>query len=218
MAGTKRKYSMVPYKSKRRRIMRRGRASARRSYLPRGLALRGVHHFKRTFQGSTYQASAGGTNPNAFYVTFANLPNYTEFTALFDMYRINYIVWKLVPTVTSLDLNPAATAAVLPNVHSVIDYDDSNNPTLVTDLMQYSNYKMTRGNRIHTRKFRPAVTLDADGAASTAPKWKQWLNLAATGSEHRGIKFIIEQADGVTSGQLPYKSYCTVYFSCKGVR
>lgn len=203
--------------SKRRRTSLR-KARRRTGRFPRGLKMLNVHHFKRTYQGSTYQASSAGTNPNAFYVTFGALPNYTEFTSLFDMYRINYVVFKLVPAVTGNDLNPASTTCVLPNIHSAIDYDDSNNPTLATDLMQYSNYKMTRGHNIHVRGFRPSVCLDADATGSTAPKWKQWINLAATSAEHRGVKFIIEQADGVTSGQCSYKSYITVYFSCKGVR
>lgn len=213
MPGIKRKFS--------RRRTSRPYKRARRTRAPRGLTLRtgDTHHFKRTFEGTRLYASSAGGNPQALYVTFGDLPNASEFTSLFDMYRINLVVLKLVPNYTGNDINPSTTVVVSPNVHSAIDYDDSSTAGLtVNTLLQYPNHKMTRGHQMHIRKFRPAVCLDADGAGSTAPKWKQWINLSATTAEHRGVKLYIEQAGGISVNSMSFSVFWTVYFSCKGVR
>lgn len=190
----------------------------RRSGVSRSRINNNVHHFKRSFQGTAITASAAGGNPQALYFTFNMLPNYTEFTNLFDMYRVNFLVLKLVPSITGADGNPSASSIALPNIHSALDYDDSTVPTDVPYLLQYSNHRMTRGHQIHKRAFRPAIDLDVSGLDASAPKWKQWINLATVTCAHRGVKLYVEQAFGVGVGALTYNVYWDVYFSCKGLR
>lgn len=183
--------------------------------LPRGM-ITGVHHFKRTFQGSGISAAAAGNVLGALTFKFNQIPNYTEFTNLFDEYRINMIKVEFVPNFTGSDVNPATTAVAVPNFHTVIDHDSAASPANLDELLQYPNYKRTRGQSIHKRIWRPTVTLDVEGTVSASAKFKQWINCALPALDHYGIKYFVDQ---VTGGNIcTWRTYTTLYFSCRGVR
>lgn len=144
------------------------------------------------------------------------LPNYTEFTNLYDMYRINKIVVKLIPKVseTGMVLGATNNSAGI-QLHSAIDYDDSTAPTNIAQLCQYSTYKMTRGHNIHTRVFVPKCEMSAGGTANVAPKAYQWLDTAHPDIPHFGMKLIIPT---ITASTIIYYDYSvTAYISCKNV-
>lgn len=128
-----------------------------------------VHHFKRTvqmpglitsYEPNTLQDSVRG----AIEFKLSNLSNVDEFTNLFDQYRINAINIKVefIPSLSGFDGHPMTTTPVpyvgLPHLHTVIDYDDANAPASKNALMEYSNYKRTRGDIVQKRYFRPAVS------------------------------------------------------------
>lgn len=193
---------------------RRGRLA-----LPRGFNT-GVHHFKRTnvLSSITTSITAGVNTHQSFSFKFSDLPNYTEFSTLFDQYRMNKFVIKLVPTITGAEPTSTGAAYSLPNVWSVVDYDDAvdagNN---LISLLQYPNCRMTRGHKIHTRVWRPSVLLDAYTGATEGNtiKFKQWLNMADVTIPHYGLKIWIDQCLGAV---MEYRVFFTAYFSCKGVR
>lgn len=196
--------------SGRRQVVRR---------LPRGFNT-GTHHFKRTnvLSSITTSITSGVNTHQSFSFKFSDLPNYAEFTALFDQYRMNKFVIKLVPTITGAEPTSAGAAYSLPNVWSVVDYDDAvdagNN---LISLLQYPNCKMTRGHQIHTRIWKPSVLLDAYTGATEGNtiKFKQWLNMADVAIPHYGLKIWIDQCLGAV---MEYRVFFTAYFSCKGVR
>lgn len=212
MPGVKRTRSQA-------RIGRRKRFKRSNVGRPRQLLHRGpsAYHFKRSFQSSLIALNASGANTIGYSFALNQLPNYTEFTSLFDLYRLNYVVMKFVPNWTGNDNNPVTTAWSAPNFHSVIDHDDSTNPTSIDYMLQYPSHQMTQGHKIHIRKFRPSVLAQMYTGAtdSTCPKYKQWLNCADASTPHYGLKVYID-APNTTCGA--YRVFVTVYLSCKGVR
>lgn len=198
------------------RLIRRKRLARRPM---RSLALRrpNVYSFKRNiFYENLFVIPSATPSGYAFQQAFSQLPNYTDFTNLYDQYMIKKIVLKIIPKVTQHNL---ATTTVgnsdLPQVHSAIDYDDATTPTSVQQLCEYQSYRMTRGNAIHTRVLVPKVELTADSSVS-APKSWQWLDCDAPTLNHRGIKvwFSAPQSANTT---VYYDMLVTVYFSCKNV-
>lgn len=215
----------MPYtrgtKRKRRATFQR-RTRSRRSlatYRPRAIrqVASGVHHFKRTAKLSDISLNASGATTQGWYFRLADLPNYTEFTALFDLYRFNKIVVRFVPSFTGSDMNPATTSWAIPTFYSAIDHDDAVTPANLDVLMQYPSLRLTRGNRIHTRIFTPAVSTDifTGTTEGSSPKFKAWLNCADATVPHYGLKFYIDQPPS-TYGK--YQCFVTVYMSMKGVR
>lgn len=199
---------------RRRRTMRRPmRRLRRRMRIRRPLTRRSInsHHFKRTFIG---EILSSGTSASfaGYSVNLSQLPNYTEFTTLFDQYRINKVVVKFVPSFTQ---DTIGSTEITPNLQSVIDYNDVTTPTATSELLQYQSYRRTRGNQTHTRVFTPSTLVDISDTASS-PKWKQWLSTANATLPHFGLKVALDAT--VVAGSAYYLPYFTVYLSCRSVK
>lgn len=217
MPGIKRKFS-----SRSRRPLKRTRHWRRRSrpLISRQLT-RGVHHFKRTYQGSEITINNVSSISGGWSFSLNSLPSYSEFTALFDEYRINGIAIKLVPLFTSADLNPATTALTVPNLHTVIDYDDSTDPGSLNTILQYPNRRMTRATQMHSRYFRPHVAYAVYKTALASgygTKSRMWIDCENVDVPHYGFKYCFDGNYGTGSQTITYKSYITMYLSCRGVR
>lgn len=199
---------------------RRSRQARQRKRFPTRSLMYGkptVYDFKRQlFYENLFIVSTGVPVGYAFEQKLSQLTNSSEFTNLFDQYMIKKIVVKLIPKITQHNLATTTTGnSDLPQVHSVIDYDDATTPTSLNQLVEYQSYKMTRGNQVHTRTFVPRVELSAGGADS-APKPYQWIDCDSSSVNHRGMKvwFNAPQSTGVS---VYYDMLVKVYFSCKNV-
>lgn len=204
------------YRSARRRrnnIVRRRRLY--RSNRGRRLGLK-LHHFKRTYVGSDI---SGGTTITSGALSFAlnSLPGYTEFTNLFDCYRINKIVVKFVPAVTSAEVGATSTNPMT-NFFTVLDFNDATALSTLNDAFEYGNLKMTRGYKTHTRVFTPSTLLLGSDSSDRAamPKYKQWITTAEADILHYGCKYVAETQ--ATAADIVWKTYVTMYFSCKSVK
>lgn len=190
-------------------------------FLRRGGGMSGVgtntYHFKRKLFLQDYLAVSTTQAAGAIQFALIDLPGYTDFTNLYDMYRFNKVVFKLIPKYTEVSLVPGSTTqnANLQQIHSVIDYDDAVSPASINQLTQYQSHKMTRGNKIHTRVLIPKCQTTVSGA-SAAPKSKQWLDCDQNSLAHRGIKFIVPTA-GTANTTLYYDLELTYYMSFKNV-
>ena len=122
---------------RRRRLTRRPRRMMRRKP-SRPLAKRAmkVHHFRRTFKASNISSTTTGVL-GGYSFSLDQLPNYTEFTNLFDQYRINKIVVKFIPNHNSSDVS--ASTQVISNFNSVIDPTDATAPATGAELYEYQN-------------------------------------------------------------------------------
>lgn len=201
----------------RRRLRRPLRRLRRRMRIRRPLSKRALntYHFKRTFAGSPVSSS---TSPvfGAYTLQFSNLPNNSDFTNLFDMYRINKIVVKWVP---NHDASEIGSTKGIPDFHSVLDFTDGNAPTSLNEMYEYQSWRMTRGTRIHTRSFIPSVLIDAleiTPNQASAPKFKQWISTAQTDVAFLGVKYAVGAT--TASADVSFTPYVTYYYSCKSVK
>lgn len=201
----------------RRNLVRRRRLARRPRRILRGRPRIQTHSFKRTWYNENY-FSTGTAGPTLAGLNFRldSLPNYSEFTALYDQYRINKIVVKIIPKVTEVGMVLGSTGnSAGIQIHSALDFDDSAAPTTVSQLCQYSTYKMTRGHQIHTRVFTPKCELSANATANVAPKSYQWLDCDHADIAHYGMKLIIPT---ISSSTIIYYDYSvTAYMSFKNV-
>lgn len=172
-----------------------------------------VHNFKRSFYSSTGVIVPAGTgfSFNAYNFTLSVLPNITDFTSLYDQYKINGVKFSLIPRHTEVGI----TAAVGSQVMSVLDFDDDSVPTSINDLLQYGNMKQTRGNVNHSRYFKPSIrtSVDVIGGTGYQISKPRWLDLANLTIKHYGLKYAIEQA-GVA---ISYDVKIDIYFQCKNL-
>lgn len=135
-------------------------------------------------------------------ISLDQLPNYTEFTNLFDQYRINLLKFNIVPTVNSnTEFSGTNPHLVLPEIWSVIDYDGTY-PSTFSAMSERQNCKKTRGSTVHKRIYKPTVLDEVYITASTygfSPKRKQWISTVNPNVPHFGSIAII----GFPGGNLP---------------
>lgn len=206
---------------RRRRVARPRRRYGRRyPRRPRlGLGNR-VYNFKRTLflENSIGVTAAGTLYSNHFGFTLGMLPAATDFTNLFDQYRINKVVWKAIPKFNTVNALSGAGNALLAQVHTAIDYDDSAalpTGTALSEITQYQTHRMHRGTAVVRRTIVPKAELTGSGA-SVFPKAYQWIDCDNTAILHNGIKVVIPKP--LPAGtEMWYDVQMDVYLSCKNV-
>lgn len=198
---------------RRRRYNRRSRRTMRKPM--RSLSMKrkmSTHHFKRTFLSDIFFSSNTGPVFGGLSFRLSSLPNYTEFTNLFDQYRINKIVIRFVPSANS---DSVGSTHVIPNFHTIIDNNDSTTPTALNELYESQSWKRTRGTQVQTRVFTPSSLIDI-GLSSNSPKWKQWISTDFPSVDHYGLKYALEAT--VNAQDIYYQPYVTIYFSTRSVK
>ncbi len=135
--------------------------------------------FTRTVEG-LYDVVNDGINPSLYRFNFSlsDLPNYTEFTNLFDMYKIEAIEIEFYPEYTELTDASALSNAVNVQFNSAVDQSGQNAPVAYSDVLQYRSCQSTGITKPHKRYFRPAVLLSSAPAScyvsTTSPSTDWW--------------------------------------------
>lgn len=236
----KRKFAMTTTRSVRRRrsgIRPRIGRTSRRINLNRSRMNTQLHKFSRWCtngnnpEGSfTADCTTVSTSINPV-AKFAYLANYTEFTNLYDQYKITRVVYhvQLINNPDAGNIVNSTTAGNnssnwFPKLWYVRDYDDNTSMTL-DEMRQYSKSKCItlRPNQTYKIAVKPAVLLQAyDTAISSAyiPKWNQWVDAANSATPHYGIKFLVDTFNIDPSDTAPFKVRFDVkyYFLCKTPR
>jgi len=209
----KRRRSRGTQTKRRRRAWTGVRRSFTRRLSPR------FHSFKRTVNSANISVDSTAWQYGALNFQLANLPNYTEFTNLYDQYRICGIKVEFRPRVTGNDANAMATLVQFGDLCTVIDRNDNTAPTTQNELYQYSTLRTTRMIRGQKRYFVPAClvqTYETAVTAGYASKFKQWLDTNDYAVPHYGLKYAIapsSSATAVTIGVI-----VTYYFQCKDIK
>lgn len=183
-----------------------------------------VHHFTRMVQFTLTGAAA--VNPLFGVATYAlnALPNYAEFTALFDQYRINFVklTWQLnqAPEAQAVTgANPVG--ALYPRLYTFNDFTDVTTPTSLDEFRerQKTRMQMLSPRRPIVTTVRPAVEMEAyktlGGVAVNAPKWKVWLPQESPDVQHLSTKYAIEN---FTNTSYTITLTAKYYLSCKNVK
>lgn len=171
----------------------------------------------------TYNVGTGGTSGSANYASIAlkfclgDLPDVSEFTALFDQYRIVGIKLLLIPVSqmglsAAAGVNAAADGYVKCIVHSCIDNDDNTqfvaSEAGVLAMMEYKNYRV-RGlggsaRPVINRYFKPKILnvvqdVSAGTTARSIATGNPWLDCATTTTPYFGLKTIWELHTGTNA-------------------
>lgn len=152
--------------------------------------------------------------------TFA-VPNYTEFTNLFDEYCIKKVEVMVLPSYASAGPS-ASVASWIPWVVHATDYDDTSS-TGATSLMQYTGAKFTQllgsvgqANAVPIRTVKPRPKLEILTAAGGNGVFHQdkdvWVVSANPTCPHLGFKMSLDDSySGGTTGTV----VCGLNIVCK---
>lgn len=171
-----------------------------------------VHHFRRLCAPIPgYLGAAGGMfGCRTFFL--GDVINVSDFTALFDSYRINKVVCTF-----HLRTDPGGlTPFFCPVLYTAIDRDDAAVPANVNEIREFSrcqtHYLDPKKPVVVT--LTPNIKLSESVGINAAEAYKQWIDTAYTTTVHYGLKW------GVPFMPTNYEMQLEVmyYFSCKDTK
>lgn len=166
-----------------------------------------------------------------FEFKLSDVPNYTEFTALYDQYRIRKVVCRFIPKQSSSMLMPYDASGsvgntIIPRMWAAVDYDDSSALTSIDEIKQYSKAQAWPFTQKHSVVISPKVDKAIyNTAISTAygPAGGVWIDCGNPDVPHYGLK-LIGELDAATlpaneDGPHFYQGVeCLYYLEFKNVR
>jgi len=149
---------------------------------------------------------------SAFNWQLSYLPGYTEFTALYDQYKIESISLRIIPTATTSTPNDPATGYVT----LAVDYDDAVTPTSMTSLFEYGTCQVFQPTEVIEMKLHPRIAKAAYSGAFTsyASEPAGWIDVGSPSVQHYGLKVGLAQ----TTVVLKYNVFAEYELSFKSSR
>lgn len=149
-----------------------------------------------------------------YLVGSVNMPNLTEFTTLFDQYKLLTFTVEFRPRFSEAPVN----LVLLPTMYWIHDKDDATAIT-ASQMMEHARVRSQRMNRpvFITVKFPTIMQPVYQSAVSTsyAPRKTIWLDMANSSVPHYGVKYFI-QGGASTSYTFDVRVHWT--FLCKHQR
>lgn len=135
--------------------------------------------------------------------TLNSLPGYTEFTSLYDSYRIDMVevIWELTPVFTLG--TTTKTSNIMPVIMAWPDYDNATAPAslLVADqIAQVERLQLSEARPSVRRSIRPKLQLGVAGAPVNqgANQPSQFLDMTYDSIVHYGVKFWVKNFNTTT--------------------
>ena len=173
-----------------------------------------IHFLKRHADYSVLSVS-NTLGANAGYTfRLSNIPGYTEFTSLYDQFKICGIKVTFRPPVTQRSSlatvdNPNANVRFF----SAIDYNDSTAPTSSDDVRQYENCKVTSFHQQHVRYIPEPKFVNTSGQTVS-----DWLSTNNPTTIWYGLKVWVDPSLQTTTLTSDYTMECIFYLCFKNIK
>lgn len=164
-----------------------------------------IHNFKRTYNFGTDSTNAVSDTLEAYNFSLNDMPGYTEFTALYDFYKVNRVKFKLIPYQTESNSVTSLNNAAHVPIFYCVDTSDATAPTSVNEVCEYNDHKIANLYRGFTCYFKPKF------ADSTSAPRDGWVATSSPSTNWYGLKLAIPP----TAYSMTFYVIWTVYISCK---
>lgn len=187
------------------------------SLVPR-LSQNTVYSFKRMTQTTSINPGAAGVNAyGAFYYRLVDVPGYTEFTTLFDQYRMTGVKMKFVPRASQ-----NVSTQSMGDLVYIIDYDDATAPTSQNQLLENQSVKVrqvfSRPFSVYIRPRTNFTVIGTSGNQTANIPIKTWLDCASPDANYFGLKWAWVNAASTLSPLPSIDIYITYYVQFRGVQ
>lgn len=189
-----------------------------------------TYYFKRSCTKTAAVSSQSNPVINYYLFSLNDLPDYTEFTALYDQYQIAAVKISFIPLVSQVTSNIESTYSVLaPTLanyyrsYSAIDYNNTSasGVTGPDNLREYQTYKWKPLPRTHSRYLKPKPIMQNGGSALnyTLPGKVPWFDVATGSNEgYAGLFFGYDAMPDLPNGTAIYTIECKYYLKFRTVR
>jgi len=172
-----------------------------------------THYFKRTFVQEASISNTGFVSLNTLGVSVEtqldNLPNFAEFTALYDTYKICAVKRKFMYNKNSAEsINGNAE---IPHLVTANDYTDNTAPANESELLQYASFKQSRLDKPVTRYYKPCQLFSTNPIQITKSRWNP---TDEPDVKHFGMKMAVDTINSLGGAILgTLRVYTTLYLA-----
>lgn len=185
-----------------------------------------VHNYKRNvgYLAITVDPTTSQYR-GAWIFKLNDVNNSAEYKALYDQYKLNYVVLKVIHRSTNISQMETydQNSMGFPYMYYVIDRDDNTAPADMDEIREYSSSKMfvfTPDKRVCYIKLKPSqlamsyLSTTATSYNIVYNRWTDWDDNGAT--PHYGVKLVIINPQTSTNVRTSrFDVEATYYFSCK---
>jgi len=188
------------------------------------------YKFKRSFLLSNdgadnFRYGPGSITPGytnvKLTVTLDQCPTYTDFTALFDQYKITHAQFKFIPHLNVAPVAVGVQNAQVARLVTVIDQDDDTALTGLTQALQYSSMEENLLDQERIRNFKPRALVQTYRSSTTtgyaAPQDPIWVDAAQTDVPHYCGKALICDTTASSDNPRTLTIMVTLWITCRGV-
>lgn len=187
-----------------------------------------THCFSRF--GAAFTLDMTGTEqPLSFEFKLSDLYTYSEFTSLFDKYKLTRAIVMI-----QMISNPNATWQTntgggvnntnnfYPRMWYIADHDDSATTTIAA-IKERVGVKscVMQPNKIKKISVKPACAVQLYRTATTTgygPKFNQYIDMAQSDVPHYGLKCVFDPMGLDPAGTYSFRYEWKLYFTCKDVQ
>jgi len=159
----------------------------------------GVHSFIRKAGFPQILSNNSAPQLGAFAFKLSDFPSYTEFTGLYDQFRIVHVDVQFLHLTNAVALTNSANAILLtcPRFITVLDYDNASSPANLDELRQYSNAVTVNADTSFYRSFTPAtlVTEYIGVTSGYSPAYGKWHDCTYATTPHYGLKYALDSTN-----------------------
>lgn len=145
-----------------------------------------VYTFVRSFSPTALTLTSTVDLPFSVFISLSLFPDASEFTTLFDSYRIGVVEIQSSPYVGAPNVSGST--------HTVIDYDDSSGLGSIAACQEYDSYQVNLTASSWTRTLQPRAANAAYSGVFTSFSQmppRTWCDVASPGILYYGVKGFI---------------------------
>lgn len=163
----------------------------------------------------TITSSVSAVTYGSYSFSLADLPSSSEFTNLFDEYKIAKITLQFIPAYVQVN---NTVGKISPWFMYCIDKDDVATPSTYTTILQYPSHKVISMTKGFTVSFAPRVaTALYNGGVTTAyGSDARFIDTASDAVPHYGFKYGVDLSTDANS--YKYNIFAKYTIHVRGVR
>lgn len=203
----------------RKRSYRRGRRSYRRGRRQDGQY---VNVCRQTDFANWVMPAGQTVDYRAFVFSLTDMPGYTQFTTMYDQYRINKIKVTFIPMCDIVTAGDSSSGTQKGRICFKSDFDDATTPTSILEILNSTHSKCRSYPKNFSYTLIPtslAVTYETDVTSGYAPKRRQWIDCNDP-VKYYGLKGFMEQfiVNSDVNKSMKYKVYARYWVTFKNMR
>jgi len=161
-----------------------------------------------------------GTNQSyRFYFRLSAVTAYTDFTNLYDMYKIRAVKVSFIPMVNITSANESGYASL---IYSTYDFNGESTTPSQAQIREYQYCKWSPYGKIHKRYFFPRTTEFISGSQGSGLSTKvgpqNWISTNNPDIGYHGLIVNVSNVPSIAENEPIYKVEVKYYLSFKNTK